>query len=58
MHFGNKKYYIPELVNTAIGHRVVAGGEFFNTSTVITPEVLEEIKQVNKEFLEKKIKEI
>ena len=25
---------------TGIGHRVVAGGEFFKTSTVISPEVL------------------
>ncbi|HAP15183.1 MULTISPECIES: acetate kinase [Lactococcus] len=32
---------------TAIGHRVVAGGEFFKASTVITPEVLEEIKNLS-----------
>ncbi|MCL2676722.1 MAG: acetate kinase, partial [Streptococcaceae bacterium] len=32
---------------TAIGHRVVAGGEFFNQSTVITSEVLEEIKNLS-----------
>ena len=32
---------------TAIGHRVVAGGEFFKASTVITPEVLEEIKKLS-----------
>lgn len=29
---------------TGIGHRVVAGGEFFKDSTIITPEVLAEIK--------------
>ncbi|MCL2114146.1 MAG: acetate kinase [Streptococcaceae bacterium] len=32
---------------TGIGHRVVAGGEFFKSSTVITPEVLEEIKNLS-----------
>lgn len=32
---------------TGIGHRVVAGGEFFKKSTVITPEVLEEIKNLS-----------
>ncbi|MDR0297650.1 MAG: acetate kinase [Streptococcaceae bacterium] len=29
---------------TGVGHRVVAGGEIFKESTVITPEVLEQIK--------------
>ena len=32
---------------TGIGHRVVAGGEFFKTSTVISPEVLAEIKNLS-----------
>lgn len=32
---------------TGIGHRVVAGGEFFNDSTIITPEVLAEIKNLS-----------
>lgn len=31
---------------TGIGHRVVAGGEDFKKSTVITPEVLDEIKNL------------
>ena len=32
---------------TGIGHRVVAGGEFFKDSVVITPEVLDEIKNLS-----------
>jgi len=32
---------------TGIGHRVVAGGEFFKGSTIITAEVLEEIKALS-----------
>ena len=32
---------------TGVGHRVVAGGELFKTSTLITPEVLEEIKALS-----------
>jgi acetate kinase len=32
---------------SAIGHRVVHGGEKFNKSTLITDEVIEEIKQCN-----------
>lgn len=32
---------------TGIGHRVVAGGEFFKSSTVITSEVLEQIKNLS-----------
>ncbi|GAB2026351.1 acetate kinase [Lactovum odontotermitis] len=32
---------------TGIGHRVVAGGENFKESTVITPEVLEQIKSLS-----------
>lgn len=32
---------------TGIGHRVVAGGEFFKDSTIITPEVLAEIKNLS-----------
>lgn len=31
---------------TGIGHRVVAGGEYFKKSTIITPEVLDEIKNL------------
>jgi len=30
---------------TAVGHRIVHGGEFFSTTTVITPEVKEELKK-------------
>jgi len=29
----------------AVGHRVVHGGEFFSTTTIITPEVKEELKK-------------
>ena len=32
---------------TGIGHRVVAGGELFKASTVITSEVLEQIKSIS-----------
>ncbi|WP_288596824.1 acetate kinase [uncultured Lactococcus sp.] len=32
---------------TGIGHRVVAGGEFFKGSTIITAEVLEQIKALS-----------
>ncbi|MDR2976534.1 MAG: acetate kinase [Streptococcaceae bacterium] len=32
---------------TGVGHRVVAGGEFFNASTIVTPEVLEKIKSIS-----------
>ncbi|KGO84865.1 acetate kinase [Flavobacterium rivuli WB 3.3-2 = DSM 21788] len=30
---------------TAVGHRIVHGGEFFSTTTIITPEVKEELKK-------------
>ena len=30
---------------TAVGHRIVHGGEFFSTTTVITPEVKKELKK-------------
>ncbi|MEJ7459226.1 acetate kinase, partial [Staphylococcus saprophyticus] len=32
---------------TGVGHRVVAGGEIFQKSTVVTPEVLQQVKDLS-----------
>jgi acetate kinase len=32
---------------TGVGHRVVAGGDLFKESTIVTPEVLEQIKSIS-----------
>ena len=42
----------------AIGHRVVAGGQYFSKSALITPENLEKIKEkkgVQNHYMEKKL---
>lgn len=44
-----KRFHIVEEFSeiTGVGHRVVAGGELFKKSTVVTPEVLQQVKELS-----------
>ncbi len=46
----NPEYKVVDTLEeiSAIGHRVVHGGEFFKSSVIITDEVIEKIKECNK----------
>ncbi|MCL2114151.1 MAG: acetate kinase [Streptococcaceae bacterium] len=44
-----KRFHIVEEFSeiTGVGHRVVAGGELFKKSTVVTPKVLQQVKELS-----------